>query len=165
MTYSKEAKILPHPGKLGDHPVGGAVGAAVGAMAAAVAVGAVEGAAFGTVAGLPGMAAGVAIGGVAGALAGKEIAQRVNPNAEEIYWRDQHQHQAYFDSVIAYDSYAPAYRFGIEAYSTYVGRNFDEIEAQLGEQWNEARGTSRLAWDTARLATRDAYERLYNQNA
>ena len=165
MTYGKEAEILSHPGKLGDHPVGGAVGAAVGAMAAAAAVGAVEGATLGTIAGLPGMAAGIAIGGVAGALAGKEIAQLVNPNAEEAYWRNQHKHQAYFDSLVAYDSYVPAYLFGIEAYSTYVGRKFDEIEAQLGKQWNDERGTSRLTWDTARLATRDAYERLCNQNS
>lgn len=165
MSYNREAKILSHPGKIGDHPVGGAVGAAVGAVAAAAAVGAVEGAAFGTVAGLPGMAAGVAIGGVAGALAGKGIAQQINPNAEESYWRNQHKHQNYFDSVIAYDSYAPAYRFGIEAYSTYVGRKFDEIEAQLCKQWDDARGESRLTWDTAKLATRDAYERLCNKNA
>ncbi len=165
MTYSKEAKILSHPGKLGDHPVGGAVGAAVGAVAGSAAVGAVTGATLGTIVGFPGMAAGVAIGGVVGALAGKAIAQQINPNEEEVYWLNQHKHQAYFDSTTAYDSYAPAYRFGIEAYSTYVGRKFDEVEAQLGKQWDDARGTSRLTWDTARLATRDAYERLYNKNA
>lgn len=165
MTYGKEAKNMSHTGKLGDHPLGGAVGAAVGAVAAAAAVGAAEGAAFGTAAGLPGMAAGVAIGGIAGALAGKGIGQLVNPNAEEAYWRNQHQHQNYFDSITEYDSYAPAYRFGIEAYSTYVGRDFDEIEAQLGGQWDAVRGSSRLTWETARLAARDAYERLSKQNA
>ncbi len=165
MTYGKEAKNLSHPSKRGDHPVGGAVGAAVGVVATAAVVGAVEGATLGTLAGLPGIAAGIAIGGVAGALAGKEIAQLVNPNAEEVYWRNQHKHQAYFDSTVAYDNYAPAYRFGIDAYSTYVGRNFDEIEAQLENQWEDARDSSRLTWGTAKLATRDAYERLCNQNA
>jgi len=165
MTYSNEAKVATNPGKLGDHPVGGAVGAVVGAVAAAAAVGAVQGAALGTVAGLPGMAAGVAIGGVVGALAGKETAQIVNPNAEEIYWRDNHKNQAYFNSTTSYDNYAPAYRYGIEAYSTYVGRKFDEIEPQLAKEWDSARGTSRLTWDTAKLATRDAYERLCNRKA
>lgn len=164
MTSNKEAKILSHPGNLGDHPVGGAVGAAIGAAASAVAVGAAEGAAAGTVAGLPGMIAGVAIGGVIGALAGKEIAQRVNPNAEEIYWQEEHKNQAYFNSLETYDSYAPAYRFGIDAYNTFLGRSFDEIEPQLAKQWDAARGTSRLTWDTAKLAVRDAYERLCNQN-
>lgn len=164
MAYSNEANAPARPGKLGDHPVGGAVGAAVGATAAAATVGAVEGAALGTVAGLPGMAAGVAIGGVIGALAGKEVAQLVNPNAEDAYWRNNYKNRTYFDSVTTYDSYAPAYRLGIEAYTTYVGRSFDEIEPQLGRQWETSRGDSRLTWDTAKLATRDAYERLCNIN-
>jgi len=164
MAYNNEAKTI-NPGKLGDHPLGGAVGAAVGAVAGAAVVGAAQGAVLGTVAGLPGMAAGVAIGGVVGALAGKETGQIVNPNAEEIYWRDQHKNQAYFNSTTTYDSYAPAYRYGIEAYSTYSGRKFDEIEPQLANEWDKSRGTSRLTWETAKLATRDAYERLYNRNA
>ncbi len=160
MSNFNQAKKSTDSGKLGDHPVGGAVGAAIGATAAGIAVGAAEGAALGTVAGLPGMAAGIAIGGVVGALTGKEVAQIMNPNAEEAYWSKEHQNRAYFDSVVAYDSYAPAYRMGIEAYSTYVGRDFDEIEPQLAAQWEGARGTSRLTWDTAKLAVRDAYERL-----
>lgn len=164
MTNERTAKVVTHTGKLGDHTVGGAVGAAVGATVAAVAVGAAEGAALGTVAGLPGMLAGVGIGGVLGALAGKETAQLVNPTTEDAYWRDNYKNRAYFDSVVTYDSYAPAYRFGIEAYTTYVGRPFDTIEEQLGKQWENARGTSRLTWNTAKLATRDAYERLCKRN-
>ena len=106
----------------------------------------------------------MAIGGVIGALAGKEAAQIVNPTTEDAYWRDNYKHRAYFDSLTSYDSYAPAYRYGIEAYSTYVGRNFDEIESQLAKEWDSARGTSRLTWDTAKLAARDAYERLYDRS-
>ena len=162
MTSNNQVKASTNPGKLGDHPVGGAVGAAIGAAATAAVVGATQGAALGTVAGLPGMIAGVAIGGVVGALAGKETAQIVNPNEEEIYWRDNHKNQAYFNSTTTYDSYAPAYRYGIEAYSTYVGRKFDEVEPQLAKEWDKARGTSRLTWDTAKLAVRDAYERLHS---
>src|SRR4051812_29872935 len=114
MSYDNETKTLARPGKLGDHPIGGAVGAVIGAAEGAIVVGALEGAILGTVAGLPGMAAGVAIGGVVGALAGKEFAQLAVPNAEEVYWRDNYKNRAYFDSVITYDNYAPAYRYGIE---------------------------------------------------
>ena len=164
MTYSNEVKIQSNTSKRGEHTLGGAVGAAIGATAVAVAVGAVEGAALGTVAGLPGMLAGVGIGGVFGALAGKEAASLINPNAEEVYWRDNYKNRAYFNSVTTYDSYAPAYRYGIEAYSTYAGHNFDAIEPQLAHNWNNARGTSRLTWETAKLAARDAYERLCQRN-
>jgi len=165
MAYSNEAKTQTNPGKLGEHTLAGAVGAAIGATAAAVAVGAVEGAALGTVAGLPGMLAGVGVGGVIGALAGKETASLINPTTEDAYWRDNYKNRAYFDSLTSYDSYAPAYRYGIEAYSTYAGRKFDEIEPQLAQKWDAARGTSRLTWETAKLASRDAYERLCQRNA
>lgn len=155
MTFKNHVKTPANTDTVGDHPIGGAIGAVIGA---------VDGAAFGTLAGLPGVATGIVIGGIAGALAGKAAAQLVNPNEEEKYWRDNHQNQSYFDSTTTYDSYAPAYRYGIEAYSTYSGRKFDEIEAQLAKEWDKARGTSRLTWDTARLAARDAYERLHNRN-
>lgn len=170
MAHGKHEKSNIHPAKHDSHIVGGSIGAAIGAAAGAAAAGALEGAALGTMAGAPGMVAGVAIGATLGAIAGKDIAKSVNPDKEEAYWKNNHKHRNYFDSTITYDSYAPAYRFGIEAYSTYVGRDFDQIEAQLENQWNkeirnEERGTSRLTWDTARLATRDAYERLREINS
>ncbi|MFZ4763164.1 MAG: hypothetical protein ACOYK8_10145 [Alphaproteobacteria bacterium] len=162
MTYGKRLKVPAVSGKVADHVVGSAVGAAMGAVTCGVVVGAAEGAAVGTLAGLPGIIAGAAIGGIAGALAGKELAHLINPTKEETYWRDNHENRAYFDSITSYDSYAPAYRFGIEAYFTYPARNFDEIEPQLSQQWDGARGNSRLTWDSAKLAARDAYERLCN---
>jgi hypothetical protein len=166
MTQDKHDKSTMHD----SHILGGSVGATIGAAAGAVAAGAMQGAALGTVAGAPGMVAGVALGATLGAMVGKDIATNVNPDAEEAYWKNNHMHRNYYDSTITYDSYAPAYRYGIEAYSTYVGRDFDEIEAQLEKQWNketgnEERGASRLSWDTARLATRDAYERLSENNS
>lgn len=169
MANPKTMKSNIHSAKHDSHIVGGSVGAAIGAVTGAVAAGAMEGAALGTLAGAPGMVAGVAIGATLGAIVGKDIAKSVNPDKEEAYWKNNHMHRDYFNSTIAYDNYAPAYRFGIEAYSTYVGRDFGQIEAQLEKQWNneihnEERGTSRLTWDTAKLATRDAYERLCHLN-
>ncbi|NBX02479.1 MAG: hypothetical protein EBR02_00145 [Alphaproteobacteria bacterium] len=164
MTATEKTNIPAPSNKIGDHPLGGALGAALGAIDGAVVAGAVQGAALGTVAGLPGMAAGVAIGGVIGALVGKEVAQQINLNAEEAYWRDNHEHQAYFNSTARYDAYAPAYRYGIEAFSLYGGRAFDEVAPQIAGGWEGARGSSRLTWETAQLATRDAYNRLSANN-
>ena len=163
MAYEKDET------KHDSHVVGGTIGAAIGAAAGAAAAGALEGAALGTVAGAPGIVAGVAVGAMIGALAGNDIAELIHPDEEEVYWKHNHQTRDYFDSTLVYDSYAPAYRFGIEAYSTYVGRDFNQIEPQLEKQWNkevhnEERGTSRLRWDTARLAVRDAYDRLCERN-
>lgn len=160
MVYDNKAKNPTHVGKHGDHPVGGAVGAAVGAAAGAAVAGAAQGAALGTVAGLPGMAAGVAIGGVAGALLGKGVAQEVNPTTEDAYWNETYLTRPYVEQNASYDAYRPAYRHGIDAYTKYEGRDFDEIEPNLRSDWEKARGNSALSWDKAKLASRDAYDRL-----
>jgi hypothetical protein len=170
MAQGKYIKSHSQKTKKENHLLGELVGATVGAAAGAAAAGVIEGAALGTMAGAPGIVAGVVVGGVLGAIAGKDIAESVNPSKEEAYWENNHKHQDYFDSTITYDSYAPAYRFGIEAYSTYLGRDFNEIEMQMERQWNkqidnEERGASRLTWATAKFPVRDAYERLFKLNS
>ncbi|MFN8692922.1 MAG: hypothetical protein ACK5XX_00760 [Holosporales bacterium] len=137
MTHGNNAKPNATPTKQDNHLLGGSIGAGIGAAAGAITAGAVEGAALGAIVGVPGVVVGVALGATLGAMAGKDIGLAVNPDKEEAYWKNNHQHREYFDSTILYDSYAPAYRFGIEAYSTYMGRDFDEIEAQLENQWNK----------------------------
>jgi hypothetical protein len=159
MAYT-EKKAPTHVGKHGDHPLGGAVGAAVGAAAGAAATGAVQGAALGAVAGVPGVAAGVAIGGVVGALAGKAVAQEINPTTEDAYWSENYKTRPYVESNSSYDAYKPAYRHGVDAFTKYPDKSYDEIEPQLSKDWNNVRGNSTLSWDKAKPATRDAYERL-----
>ncbi|MBV8938670.1 MAG: hypothetical protein JO089_02370 [Alphaproteobacteria bacterium] len=153
-----------HEGQHGDHPVGGAVGAAIGAAAGAAVAGAAKGAVAGAAAAGPaGAIAGAGVGGVLGALAGKGIAQAVNPTTEDVYWRDHYQSRPYIDSTVNYETYQPAYKYGIDAFSRYPGRSYDEIEPELRAGWESARGASVLSWDKASYATRDAYERLYGR--
>lgn len=163
MSYSKKKTVTIHPGKHGDHPLGGAVGAAVGATAGAVAMGVAQGAALGTVAGVPGMAAGVAIGGVFGALVGKSAAQEINPTTEDIYWSQNYSTRGYVKKNETYDLYRPAYRHGVDAYSKYEGRKFDDIEPNLNQDWQTTQGDLALPWDKAKPAARDAYDRLKNR--
>ena len=165
----QNAKIATHAGKHGDHPVGGAVGAAVGAAAGAAvvaaaqgaAIGVAQGATIGSVVGLPGMAAGVAVGGIVGALAGKGVAQEINPTTEDAYWSNAFSERPYVSQEEPYSTYRPAYHHGIDAYSKYDGRKFDDIEPELKQKWN-ASGQP-LTWEKASPAARDAYERLRNQ--
>jgi hypothetical protein len=136
----------------GSHPVGTAVGAATGGIAA--------GAAIGTVAGPLGTAAGAVAGAVVGALAGKEIADQIDLSAEDAYWRDNYSSRAYVDRGTSYDDYGPAYRYGVDAYPGYFGRDFDEVEPDLRRDWDSARGTSALGWHDAKHAVRDSWRRL-----
>jgi len=138
---------------LGSHPVGTAAGATLGAVAA--------GAAVGSVAGPVGTAVGAAIGAVAGGFAGKGIADMVDPVAEDEYWRENWRDRDYIDSGTTYDKdYGPAYRYGVDAYTRYPERRYDDLETDLSAGWKDARGESSLDWDRARHATRDAWQRV-----
>lgn len=134
------------------------VGAAVGGVAGGVAGGAAAGAAVGGMTGPVGAAVGAAVGAVAGALAGRGMA--ADPAVEDAYWRDNYASRPYVDSGSNYDDYAPAYRYGVDAYSRHPGRSFDDVESDLGRDWGTARGRSSLEWERAKHATRDAWQRL-----
>jgi hypothetical protein len=118
------------------------------------------GAAAGTVAGPIGTAVGAAVGAIAGGLAGKGVAEMIDPTAEDAYWRDNYSSRPYITSGATYDDYGPAYRYGVDAYTRYPGRKFDDVESELRNDWNRAKGTSRLEWERAKAATRDSWQRV-----
>lgn len=136
------------------HPA--AKGAVVGGVAGGVAGGAAAGALVGGVTGPVGAAIGAAVGAAAGALAGRA---KADPAVEDAYWRDNYSTRPYA-SGSSYDDYGPAYRYGVDAYSRYPDRSFDDLEPELGRDWNSARGTSSLEWEKAKHATRDAWHRV-----
>ena len=142
----------PITGAPGAHPIGTGVGAAAGGMAA--------GAAVGTVAGPIGTAVGAAVGAVVGCLAGKGIAEKIDPTIEEAYWRENYVGRPYVSKGSTFDDYGPAYMYGVDNYSKYHGKTFDEVESDLGRDWQRAKGKSRLAWDEAKYATKDSWQRL-----
>jgi len=118
------------------------------------------GAAAGSVAGPAGTVIGAAVGAVAGGLAGKGIAEKVDPTIEEAYWRENYTSRPYISKDYTFDDYGPAYRYGVDAYSRYPGKKFDAIESELDRDWQRAKGKSRLAWDNAKHATRDGFQRV-----
>ena len=146
-----DANRDPLTGAPGAHPVGTGVGA-LGGVAA--------GAAAGSVAGPVGTVVGAAVGAVAGGLAGKAVAESIDPTREDAYWRDNYSSRPYVDRDATYDDYGPAYGYGVNAYSRYPGRRFDEVERDLERGWGDVRGTSRLTWERAKGATRDAWNRV-----
>jgi len=148
----KDANRDPISGAPGSHPVGTGLGAAAGGVAA--------GAAAGSVAGPVGTAVGAAIGAVAGGLAGKGIAEMIDPTVEEAYWRETYSSRPYVTNGASFDDYGPAYMYGVENYPRYAGRSFDEVEPELGREWQRAKGRSSLTWENAKHATRDSWQRV-----
>lgn len=140
-------------------PVATGVGAVLGGAAGGIAGGAAAGAAIGGMTGPVGLAVGAVAGAVAGALAGKGIADTVDPVAEDAYWRDNHSNRSYA-SGSEYDQYRPAYGYGVDAFTRFPNRSFDDLEPELRRDWNDKRGNSSLDWDRAKHATRDAWQRV-----
>ncbi len=145
----------PITGAPGSHPVGTGVGAAAGGAAA--------GAAVGTVAGPVGTGIGAAVGAIVGGLAGKGVAEKINPTAEEAYWRENHTTQP-FTQGRSYDDFSPAYRTGYEGYAELAAAGatgpitFEEREAELRRRYERA--YPKLSWENARPATRAAWDRV-----
>ncbi|HEX5611825.1 MAG TPA: hypothetical protein VFX67_04180 [Burkholderiales bacterium] len=142
----------PISGERGAHPVGTGLGAAAGGIAA--------GALAGSVAGPVGTAIGAAVGAIAGGLAGKGAAELIDPTAEEAYWRENFSSRSYANSNSTFDDYGPAYRFGVSSYGRAKGRTFEQAEADLSRDWEREKGNSRLKWNDAKHATRDAWQRV-----
>lgn len=136
----------------GSHPIGTAAGGTGGALAGA-AVG-------GAVGGPVGAVVGGAIGAVAGGLGGHGAAEKVNPTVEDGYWRENYTSRPYVRDNASYDEYQPAYRMGWESRQKYSDRKFDDVESDLQRDWQSSRGNSRLEWNDAREAARDAWHRV-----
>ena len=104
---------------------------------------------------------GTGVGAVAGGLAGKGVAEKVDPTVESAYWRDNYSTRPYVTKGEKFETYEPAYRYGWESRNRYAGRKFEDVETDLGRDWNKYRGdSSSLTWDRAKLATRDAWHRV-----
>jgi hypothetical protein len=135
----------------GSHPVGVGVGG-VGGAAAGAAVGAL----FGPI----GMLVGGAAGTLAGAAAGKGVAERIDPTGEAEYWRGEYQNRPYVDRQYDYEDYAPAYAYGNTVREQHAGRAWDDsMENDVREGWENAKAKSRLTWEQAKDAVRDAFDR------
>ena len=152
MSKIPEENRDPITGAPGAHPVGTGIGAAAGGVAA--------GAAIGSVAGPVGTAVGAAAGAIAGGLAGKAVAEKIDPTAEEAYWRENYERQSYYESGMTYDDYGPAYSLGYESRARYPGGRFEDVENDLARDYQARRGRSRLSWDRAKHAARAAWDRI-----
>ena len=143
-----------------SHPVAKGVGAVIGGATGGMAGGAAAGATVGGMTGPVGAAVGAVAGAVVGALAGKGVAKAIDPAVEDKYWRDNYSTRPYIQGGSSYDDYAPAYRYGVDTFTRYPDRSFDDLETDLGRDWNAARGTSKLEWEHAKHASRDAWQRV-----
>jgi hypothetical protein len=72
---------------------------------------------------------------------------------------------SYYSTGRDWADYAPAYRYGYEAFSRHhhAHPQFEDIERVLEQNWDDARQRSRLVWVEARNAVRDAWRQAENE--
>ena len=81
-------------------------------------------------------------------------------NAEDRYWSNAYSSEPYYNKQYGYDDYSPAYKLGYEGRGRYAGRTYNDVESELRSDWEGTKGTSRLAWEDAKHATHDSWQRL-----
>ena len=94
---------------------------------------------------------------------GNAVANTLEGNTEEdAYWRDNYATTSYYAQGYDYDTdYRSAYDYGYRARHHFNDANdFDSVENELRQDWAQFKGQSRLSWDQARLAARDAWYRI-----
>ncbi len=122
--------------------------------------GAVAGATLGSVGGPVGAIAGAVVGGLSGAKTAESIA--IDTAAENHYWQGAYKTRPYTLSDSDFDDYEPAYRAGYDLpEDIYLDNDatFENTEPMLRKKY-ESDPDVRLPWDSARPATKDAFERV-----
>jgi hypothetical protein len=150
VNQTRDRNPDPITGDPGAHPVGTGVGAAV--------TGAAAGLAGGALGGPVGAVAGAAIGAVAGGLAGKAVEEQFDPTAEDAYWQANYRSRPYVERDAGYETYRSAYQYGWEARNEFRNLEFEEAEPELEKGWPSRH--SKLGWDQAKQAARDAWDRV-----
>ena len=149
------ANLDPITGTPGAHPLGTGVGGTLGGVAAA--------ALAGSVAGPVGTVVGMAVGVVLGGLAGKNVAESIDPTAEEAYWRKEFPNRPYAEPATSYEDFDPTYRFGWEAHERYPGNSWDDASANIRADWERDRPG--FPWEKAEAPIRDSWDRVASSRA
>lgn len=76
----------------------------------------------------------------------------------DTHWSEAFDNADYRDDDAEFEDYRYAYRYGTQARAHHADRAWDDtLESELARDWNHRRGHSKLSWDRARPAVRDAY--------
>ncbi|HEX7261649.1 MAG TPA: glycine zipper domain-containing protein [Luteolibacter sp.] len=132
-----------------SHPLAGGIGAVGGGL---------TGAAIGSAIGPLGALTGAALGATFGAIVSKGIAEGIDPEAEQAYWKKRYREEPYYENEYAFDDYGPAYRMGWQLFTPDM--SFEAAEQIMSDEWEQGKGSSRLPWTHARNAAKASWERV-----
>ncbi len=82
-----------------------------------------------------------------------------DPTAEEAYWREHFYSRPYVRPGHLWSAFGPAFHLGWHARHRFALRSWADIEGDLERRWRERQG-HQIPWRLAKLAARDAWDRL-----
>ena len=83
-------------------------------------------------------------------------------NFDDNYWRQNYDSRHYVDKGANYEDYQLAYQTGHEGCDRYLGKSFDEAEAELKLDYEAIlaqKAETGMAWDKVKDAAREAWDR------
>jgi hypothetical protein len=83
---------------------------------------------------------------------------------ELLHFQSIYRDATYYSTGRDWSDYAPAYRYGREAFEHHRDARFEQIEDDLAREWDLAKAPSRLAWVEARGAVLDAWQRAESRH-
>jgi hypothetical protein len=78
---------------------------------------------------------------------------------ESGYWRNNYKTRPYAQTGHDYEFYEPAYRYGFESAAQHRERSWNDVQADLERGWENYKLRGKLAWNEAKDAIRDAWDR------
>lgn len=155
-------KHMPESTKseLNADPITGEPGSHIATTTVGAGTGVVVGGLLGAIGGPLGAIAGAAVGTLIGAELGHKTGEALEPTIEAAYWREAVISRPYYLATYEYvRDYQPAYRLGYEARAKHPTDTFSQHEETLETKWEQTKADSRLGWEHAKQAARDAWER------
>lgn len=80
------------------------------------------------------------------------------------HFSQQYNKADYYQDGFGYEDYQSAYRYGTQARTSRPNASWSpETESELERGWDSAKGQSRLGWQEAKAAVKDAWHRVENR--
>jgi hypothetical protein len=93
------------------------------------------------------------------------MAQNKTWNDEDNWWRNNYSSRPYATGR-NYEDFRPAYQYGFESGQHHMGRQWNDVEADLRSGWDKvgAKSGTGGTWDSVKDAVKDAWHRITGQH-
>ena len=86
-------------------------------------------------------------------------------DTEDAYWQSAYPERPYARADRGYEYYRSAYKYGAECAARMHGREWDDAEPALRDEWSSGEHASEALWDEMKDAIRDAWDHVRGRSS